>query len=147
MNILKIGNGIGKSSVVNKGVSTNPFAGSNFRGNVLPFVDVFEGSKKVGITSKIQDKLKLLSGSVLGSVSDFGKRVYEPVKGFAERIKGNLSVAWGKTVDKTTEIKDLLSQKAGILFKGKDYVAENTPVQDLRKMFEQELEIMGGLPV
>jgi len=149
MNILKIG-GIGKTHTnnVNSGVSTNPFAAVNFRGNVLPFGDVFVGTaKKVGLGEKIQNKIKMISGSVLGNVSDLGKRVYEPVKSFAGRIREDLVLAWDKTVGRTMEVKDLLAEKTKSLFKGKDYVAENTPVPELRKMFEQELENMGGLSV
>ena len=149
MNILKIG-AIGKTNTnnVSNGVSTNPFASANFRGNVLPFGDVFVGAtKKVGLGEKIQNKMKMISGSVLGNVSDLGKRVYEPVKSFAGRIREDLVMAWDKTVGKTLEIKDVIAEKANALFKGKDYVAENTPVPELRKMFEQELENMGGLSV
>lgn len=147
MNILKIGSGLHKTSTNNTNgvVSTNPFASANFRGNVLPFGDVFESAKKVGLGEKVQNKLKMISGSVLGNISDFGKRVYEPVKSFAGRIREDLVMAWGRTVDKTMEIKDIIAEKANILFKGKDYVAENTPVPELRKMFEQELGLMGGL--
>ena len=149
MNILKIGNGVDKTSKLNEynKVSTNPFANTNFRGNVLPFVDVFEGAKKVGNGLNVKDKLKMISGSVLGSVSDFGKKVYEPVKSFAGRIKESWTLAWGKTVDKGVELKNNLSEKINSVFKGKDYVAEDTPVGDLRKMFKEELELMEGVSV
>ena len=149
MNILKIGSGVERTSNLNEynKVSTNPFANTNFRGNVLPFVDVFEGAKKAGTGLNIKNKLKMISGSILGNVSDFGKNVYEPVKSFAGRIKENWTLAWGKTVDKGMELKNNVSEKLNSVFKGKDYVAETTPIGDLRKMFQEELEAMGGLSV
>ena len=58
MNILKIGSGVERTSNLNEynKVSTNPFANTNFRGNVLPFVDVFESAKKAGTGLNIKNK-------------------------------------------------------------------------------------------
>ncbi len=78
---------------------TNPFKYSNFEGNTLQFADVFEGfePKKV-------NKLKMITASVMGSMTKIGS-VFEPITKFVNRVRGGIVSAWDYA--KNTNISDI----------------------------------------
>ncbi|MCD8377822.1 MAG: hypothetical protein LUB59_03440 [Candidatus Gastranaerophilales bacterium] len=62
----------------------NSFRGKSFTGSVLPFADVFQAIKPVEAKP---DKLKMISGAVIGAVSNFRTRITQPVINFANSVK------------------------------------------------------------
>lgn len=73
-----------------KNVSTNPFennvvSGHAFKSSVLPFADVFQSH------SLKTNKLKMISGSVVSAVSNFGHKVSQPIVDFAHNVKMSIS--------------------------------------------------------
>lgn len=73
-----------KTSKVTNPFERNNFKGRAFTGNALPFADVFQSIKPV---SQKQNKLKLLSGSVMSAMSSFKTKVSEPISEFTNNIK------------------------------------------------------------
>lgn len=69
--------------------STNPFKYSNFEGNTLQFADVFEGFEPQKIS-----KLKMITSSVIGSMTKLSNSITEPIVHFVNRIVGGISHAW-----------------------------------------------------
>lgn len=75
--------------------STNPFAASSFKGNVLT-ADVFESSTKQNQPA-FGGKLK--ASTLVGSISGIGERfqnIINSVVGFGVRIKENVVNGWNK---------------------------------------------------
>ena len=81
--------------------SSNPFAQTSFKGNVLT-ADVFvsENDKaKENQTNKISFTGKLKASALVGSISGFGNKIQagiESVVAFANRIKDNVVNCWNK---------------------------------------------------
>lgn len=81
--------------------SSNPFAQTSFKGNVLT-ADVFvsENDKsKEKQNNAISFTGKLKASALVGSISDFGNRIQagiESVVAFANRIKDNVVNCWNK---------------------------------------------------
>ena len=101
LSIAKIGQRIFNSSLHEKTVvrSSNPFAASSFKGNVLT-ADVFESSK----AATAQAKDKLTYSTLVGSLANVGNRIQqgiESVIAFGNRMKEGISNFWNMM--KTTE--------------------------------------------
>lgn len=77
--------------------SSNPFAASSFKGNVLT-ADVFESSnKKVNNTPNFTGKLK--ASALVGSISGIGEKFQHMINSvveFGNRIKENVVNGWNK---------------------------------------------------
>lgn len=76
-----------------KTTSTNPFEhnsfkGKSFTGSVLPFTDVFQSIKPAEVKP---NKMKMISGAVVGAVSNFKTRLTQPVINFANHVKERLA--------------------------------------------------------
>lgn len=79
--------------------STNPFAASSFKGNVLS-ADVFESSAKKDSRPVFTGKLK--ASTLIGSISGIGERFQNMVKSvteFGTRIKNSVVNGWNKLND------------------------------------------------
>ncbi len=77
--------------------STNPFAASSFKGNVLT-ADVFESSNK-NDNNKINFTGKLKASALVGSISGIGEKfqnMINSVVAFGNRIKDNVVNGWNK---------------------------------------------------
>lgn len=77
--------------------STNPFAASSFKGNVLT-ADVFESSNKKN-DSNINFTGKLKASALVGSISGIGERFHnmiESAKAFGNRMKDSIVNGWNK---------------------------------------------------
>lgn len=75
--------------------STNPFAASTFKGNVLT-ADVFESSTK---NNQPAFTGKLKASALVGSISGIGERfqnIINSVAAFANRVKENVVNKWNK---------------------------------------------------
>ena len=111
---------------------TNPFKYSNFEGNTLQFADVFEGFEPKQI-----NKLKMITSSVMGSLTKVRNGITEPIVHFvnkvreglhttSENIHSILSYDVGKGItDSITGIKQSISNKVtswkeGVTGIGKD---------------------------
>ena len=82
----------------------NPFKYSNFEGNTLPFADVFEGFENKNVS-----KVRMISSSVMGSMTKFRSSITEPIVNFVNRIGAGISSAWdyAKNTTVTDSVKDL----------------------------------------
>lgn len=77
--------------------STNPFAASSFKGNVLT-ADVFESSSKKN-DNNINFTGKLKASALVGSISGIGEKfqnMINSVVAFGNRIKDNVVNSWNK---------------------------------------------------
>lgn len=66
--------------------NTNPFEYKNFEGNTLQFADVFEGFNSKNISFK-GNKLKMISSSVMGSMTKLHHSITEPIVNFVNKVK------------------------------------------------------------
>ncbi len=76
--------------------STNPFAASSFKGNVLT-ADVFESSSKKADQPSFTGKLK--ASALVGSISGIGEKfqnMINSVVAFGNRMKENVVNGWNK---------------------------------------------------
>lgn len=110
LSIAKIGQRIFNSSLHEKSVarSSNPFAASSFKGNVLT-ADVFESSK----APAAQAKDKLTYSTLVGSLSNVGSRFQQGVESviaFGNRMKEGISNFWNMM--RTTEVSFEPAKKA-----------------------------------
>lgn len=78
----------------------NPFKYSNFEGNTLPFADVFEGFENKNVS-----KVRMISSSVMGSMTKLRSSITEPIVNFVNRMTAGLSNAWDYA--KNTNFSDL----------------------------------------
>ncbi len=78
----------------------NPFKYSNFEGNTLPFADVFEGFENKNVS-----KVRMISSSVMGSMTKFRSSITEPIVNFVNRVTTGISNAWNYA--KNTNVSDL----------------------------------------
>jgi len=77
--------------------STNPFAATSFKGNVLT-ADVFESSSKKD-ENKVSATEKLKASALVGSISGYGERfqnMINSVISFGNRVKENVVNGWNK---------------------------------------------------
>lgn len=77
--------------------SSNPFAASSFKGNVLT-ADVFESSSKKS-NNNVNFTGKLKASALVGSISGIGERfqhAIDSVVAFGNRIKENVVNGWNK---------------------------------------------------
>lgn len=110
LSIAKIGQRIFNTSLHEKSVarSSNPFAASSFKGNVLT-ADVFESSK----ATTAQAKDKLTYSTLVGSIANVGNRIQkgiESVIAFGNRMKEGIANAWNFM--KQTEVSFEPAKKA-----------------------------------
>lgn len=110
LSIAKIGQRIFNTSLHEKTVarSSNPFAASSFKGNVLT-ADVFESSK----AATAQAKDKLTYSTLVGSLANVGNRIQqgiESVIAFGNRMKEGITNFWNMM--KTTEVSFEPAKKA-----------------------------------
>ena len=98
--------------------TTNPFKYSNFEGNTLQFADVFEGFE----TKKGSSKAKLISSTIVGSMTKLRSLLPESIVNFVNRVREGVSNAW--TYAKNTNITDVagIKQISGVL---------NTDIKDI----------------
>ena len=76
--------------------STNPFAASSFKGNVLT-ADVFESSAKKADQPSFTGKLK--ASALVGSISGIGEKFHnmiESAKAFGNRMKESIVNGWNR---------------------------------------------------
>lgn len=79
---------------LNRSTSTNPFdniglRGRTFRGNALPFADVFQSIKPVQPPKP--NHLKIVSASVIGAMVALKTRLYQPISLFANQVRQNIA--------------------------------------------------------
>ena len=138
--IAKIGQVLNTPIKIGKTVnhSSNPFAASTFKGNVLT-ADVFESSKP-----SMKDKLKL--SAFVGSIGDafptFRKGI-ESVVAFGNRMKEGFSSAMSKLNEiGSMEISIDFAGAGRAIKSGFTSIADNYSVQKLRKQDVGTLEAM-----
>ena len=95
---LNLGQKIANPFKTTRKSDTNPFKYSNFEGNTLQFADVFEGFEPQKIS-----KMKLITSSVIGSITKLRNSITEPIVNFVNRVREGITSAW--TYAKNTEVK------------------------------------------
>lgn len=90
--------------------SSNPFAASSFKGNVLT-ADVFESSnKKVNNTPNFTGKLK--ASALVGSISGIGEKFQHMINSVVEPAKEKVISMYNSTKEVLgTSVTDLISSK------------------------------------
>ena len=159
---LNLGQKIANPFKTSRNITTpNPFKYSNFEGNSLPFADVFDGFEQ-----KKVNKLKMISSSVAGSMTKMKSLLPESIVNFVNRVRGGISRAWNYA--KNTNISDIagikniseawnntMSMDVADIGKGladkwnslissvhHNKITKDTPVQDLKAMWEHEINLM-----
>jgi hypothetical protein len=116
--------------------SSNPFAVSSFKGNVLT-ADVFESSTKQNQPS-FTGKLK--SSALVGSISGIGERFHNIINSavqFGTNIKNSVVNGWNKlngieiSMDFLNPVKDICKSAKKVLFE--------TPISDLMSSSKQQI--------
>ena len=92
---LNLGHKIANPFKTTRKSDTNPFKYSNFEGNTLQFADVFEGFEPKQI-----NKLKMITSSVIGSMTKLRNSITEPIVNFVNRVRGGITTAWNTTYEK-----------------------------------------------
>ena len=136
---------------------SNPFFTSRFQKNILMEGDVFvSNAHKVNNKYNISESTKRMCSALVGSISDFGKRIsdgIESIKQFGSRVKSSVTSAWNKLSEiGNTEIRlgavgDFLSQDVTKLFghsKEREIakMAKLDPVTEVKPMFAQALSAL-----
>lgn len=87
--------------------SSNPFAASSFKGNVLT-ADVFESKKnQPGFTANVPAKSKLVWSALVGSLSNMGNKFHsgvESILAFGRRMKDSVSNFWTNMQETSIEL-------------------------------------------
>ena len=124
-------------------IHTNPFRHSKFDGSILP-ADIFEGTQL-----KSQNKAKMVMSAIAGSVSNFSKKIAEPVAAFCNKVKTNLSNAlnYAKTTTLSEALSDLgnsISQKVSTIRKNAEMnkISDKMPVAELEAAWKNENKLM-----
>ena len=124
-------------------IHTNPFKDSKFDGKILP-ADIFEGTQL-----KSQNKAKMVMSAIAGSVSNFSRKIVEPVAAFCNKVKTNLSNAfnYAKTTTLSESLSDLgnyISQKVSTMRKNAEMnkISDKMPVVDLEAAWINENKLM-----
>ena len=112
----------------NRSTSTNPFdktsfKGRKFGGSVLQFADVFQKIKPAEVKP---NKLKMISGAVIGAVVDFKTRLTQPIALLASKVREN--IAFG--MDKVRNAKNSFVEM------GKEFQGRVSQVFDWHKVEE-----------
>ena len=78
--------------------TTNPFYSINFEGNTIDqlicadVLDSFKGK---------ENKLKMITSSVMGSMTRLRNSITEPITNFVNRVKEDITTTWNKAIEKT----------------------------------------------
>ena len=119
-----------ESSTQRNSNSTNPFAASSFKGNVLT-ADVFESSNNKN-DNNINFTGKLKASALVGSISGIGEKfqnMINSVVAFGNRIKDNVVNGWNKLNNIEISFTPAKDKAASTFNSVKDTL--NTSVSDL----------------
>ena len=115
--------------------SSNPFAASSFKGNVLT-ADVFESSSKKS-NNNINFTGKLKASALVGSISGFGEKFQNIIKSvvdFGNRAKDYATNCWNKlnSVEKVISMYNSTKEIMGMSIS--DLVSSKTSARHIAKM-------------
>lgn len=113
--------------------SSNPFAASSFKGNVLT-ADVFESSnKKVNNTPNFTGKLK--ASALVGSISGIGEKFQHMINSvveFGNRIKENVEILFTPAKEKVISMYNSTKEVLGTSVT--DLISSKTSARSVAKM-------------
>lgn len=114
----------------------NPFKDSSF---ALP-ADIFEGT-----SLKSQNKALMIMSAIASNVSNFSRRVIEPVSAFYNKVKTNASATWNYLRTTTTtefahSVKDYASAKINSISERISAMRRNLEANKIENMSVLELE-------
>ena len=130
----------------------NPFKDSSFEGLTLP-ADVFESSTNA---VKAESRAKMVMSAIVGSVSNFTKRITEPVSAFCNKVRNASSATWNYLKNTTvsdfghqisssiTERVNSISERITTMKKNLELnkINEHMPVSELEALWAKELEVV-----
>lgn len=114
--------------------SSNPFAATSFKGNVLT-ADVFETKDKPSITNKLK------SSALVSSISSMGSKLHSGIESvvlFGNRIKENVIEGWNRL----NEIEISIANPVKSIRESWDAMLDNRMVQNYSKQSTSQLESM-----
>ena len=85
--------------------TTNPFKYNDFEGNTLDvaaFADVFSGTSDKSIS-----KLKMITTSVIGSMTKLRNSITEPIVNFVNRVREGISTTWNNKIINNEGLKNI----------------------------------------
>ena len=129
----------------------NPFKDSSFEGLTLP-ADVFESSNPI----KAESRAKMVMSAIVGSVSNFTKRITEPVSAFCNKVRNASASTWNYLKNTTisdfghqisssiTERVNTISERISTMKKNLELnkINEHMPVSELEALWAKELEVV-----
>ena len=102
---LNLGQKIANPFKTTRKSSTNPFKYNDFEGNTLDvaaFADVFSGTSDKKIS-----KLKMITSSVIGSMTKLRNSITEPIVNFVNRVREGVVTTWNNTVVNNEGLKNI----------------------------------------
>ena len=102
---LNLGQKIANPFKTTRKSTTNPFKYNDFEGNTLDvaaFADVFSGTSNRSIS-----KLKMITTSVIGSMTKLRNSITEPVINFVNRVREGISTTWNNTIVNNEGLKNI----------------------------------------
>ena len=102
---LNLGQKIANPFKTTRKSTTNPFKYNDFEGNTLDvaaFADVFSGTSEKSIS-----KLKMITTSVIGSMTKLRNSITEPVINFVNRVREGISTTWNNTITNNEGLKNI----------------------------------------
>lgn len=129
----------------------NPFKDSSFEGLTLP-ADVFESSNPI----KAESRAKMVMSAIVGSVSNFTKRITEPVSAFCNKVRSASASTWNYLKNTTisdfghqisssiTDRVNTISDRISTMRKNMELsrINEHMPVSELEALWTKELEVI-----
>ena len=94
---LNLGQKIANPFKTTRKSTTNPFKYNDFEGNTLDvaaFADVFSGASDKNVS-----KLKMITSSVIGSMTKLRNSITEPIVNFVNRVRDGISTTWNNTIN------------------------------------------------
>ena len=102
---LNLGQKIANPFKTTRKSTTNPFKYNDFEGNTLDvaaFADVFSGTSDRSIS-----KLKMITSSVIGSMTKLRNSITEPIVNFVNRVREGISNTWNDKIVNNEGLKNI----------------------------------------
>ena len=125
--------------------TTNPFYSINFEGNTIDqlicadVLDSFKGK---------ENKLKMITSSVMGSMTRLRNSITEPITNFVNRVKEDITTTWNKAIEKTglkniSENLHTAGEKINSILKYDVSKGLSDSISELGKTISEKINITG----
>ena len=125
--------------------TTNPFYSINFEDNTIdPLIcaDVLDSFKGK------ENKLKMITSSVMGSMTRLRNSITEPITNFVNRVKEDITTTWNKAIEKTglkniSENLHTAGEKINSILKYDVSKGLSDSISELGKTISEKINITG----